>query len=87
MKFITGAIAVFLIVLSANVGAAERHVDPIQNAVDERHQKMVPELMKTCDAKNTGACKDEARMKAEQAVPSRGTKNYCQQAYGKLSPG
>lgn len=68
-------------VVSGNVMAADKYIDPIQKKIDQQHFVLVQKYKKTCKAKNRISCQLEARDKAEEDIPSRGSIAYSRNAY------
>ncbi|MEQ4903600.1 hypothetical protein [Enterobacter hormaechei] len=68
-----------------NAYAAERYVDPIQKDIDEKHAVLVEKYKKTCTAKSAMNCRFEAKERAEEDIPSRGSVPYSRKNYANYS--
>ena len=71
----------------SGVHAGERYIDPIQKKIDEQHKPLVEKYKKTCKAKNKIGCLLEAKERASETVPDRGSVAYSKNNYGKLGDG
>ncbi|CDH24120.1 hypothetical protein [Xenorhabdus bovienii] len=74
-------LAAAITVVSSNVLAADKYVDPIQNKIDEQHSILVKKYQKTCKARNRISCQFEAQDRAEEDIPSRGSVAYSKKNY------
>lgn len=78
-------ISLSMVMLSANAIAADNYIDPVQKEIDQKHKPLVEKYKKTCSAHNKVSCLLEAKSKASEAVPVRGSVAYSKKTYGNLN--
>lgn len=77
-------ISLSMILLSANAVAAGNYVDPVQKEIDQKHKPLVAKYKKSCTSNNKVSCLLEAKSKAGEEVPDRGSVAYSKSQYGSL---
>jgi len=74
-----------LVLLSVNAAATDKYVDPAQKEIDQKQKPLVEKYKKSCSAHNKVSCLLEAKSKANEAVPGRGSVAYSKNNYGSLN--
>ncbi|EBF2225064.1 hypothetical protein DJ078_23085 [Salmonella enterica] len=78
-------VSLSMILLSANAVAAGNYIDPAQKEIDQKHKALVAKYKKSCSANNKVSCLLEAKSKASDEVPNRGSVSYSKSQYGSLN--
>lgn len=78
-------VSLSMILLSANAIAAGNYVDPVQKEIDQKHKALVVKYKKSCAAHNKVSCLLEAKSKASEEIPNRGSVAYSKSQYGSLN--
>ncbi|ELD7546619.1 hypothetical protein QI670_004696 [Salmonella enterica] len=78
-------VSLSMILLSANAIAAGNYVDPVQKEIDQKHKALVIKYKKSCAAHNKVSCLLEAKSKASEEIPNRGSVDYSKSQYGTLN--
>lgn len=85
MKKYALIISLSVTILSANVVAAERYIDPVQKEIDQKRKPLTEKYKKSCTSHNKVSCLLEAKAKASEAIPERGSVVYSKSQYSSLS--
>ncbi|MFP1744414.1 hypothetical protein [Lonsdalea quercina] len=72
-------------VLSGGVLAAEQYIDPAQKKIDVQHKMLVEKYKNDCSIKNRITCLLQAKERASDEVPNRGSIKYSKDKYSSLS--
>lgn len=78
-------VSLSMILLSANAVAAGNYVDPAQKEIDQKHKALVAKYKKSCSSNSKVSCLLEAKSKASEEVPNRGSVAYSKSQYGSLN--
>ncbi|EOZ8625144.1 MULTISPECIES: hypothetical protein [Enterobacteriaceae] len=78
-------VSLSMILLSANAVAAGNYVDPAQKEIDQKHKALVAKYKKSCSSNSKVSCLLEAKSKASEDVPNRGSVAYSKSQYGSLN--
>ncbi|WP_097764830.1 hypothetical protein [Escherichia coli] len=85
MKLNMLIVPVSMMFLSANAFADSNYVDPVQKEIDQKQKALVAKYKKSCTSHNKVSCLLEAKSKAGEDVPGRGSVAYSKSQYGSLN--